>query len=197
MGRFESDGEDGISYELWETILSNALGGRKGQAALAEMESALLALPKKQLVHGTLATNQGDVCAIGALVAHHKSVEQGVDIETIIEALGAGVRCWCGHVHGDEPCTQVMPNYVWDAKTRERTQQGDRVCRCECFEVEGEDAWERTIPAGQWIGLNWTVAYHLAWLNDQEFGNSTPPERYAQMLAWVRRAQGKESLVPA
>ena len=37
MTRFDCDYDEGIPWERWEQIVSNALGGRKGQAALAEM----------------------------------------------------------------------------------------------------------------------------------------------------------------
>lgn len=34
-------------------------------------------------------------------------------------------------------------------------------------------------------------AWHLAYLNDEQFAGASPEQRYEQMLAWVRRAQGK------
>jgi hypothetical protein len=52
---------------LWEANQERAIRGRKGQAALRELEQALLALPEKKLIVDELENAQGEVCAIGAL----------------------------------------------------------------------------------------------------------------------------------
>jgi hypothetical protein len=53
---------------LWEANQERSIKGRKGQAALRELEAALLALPEKRLIANELENAQGEVCAIGALV---------------------------------------------------------------------------------------------------------------------------------
>lgn len=58
----------------WAGASKQALGSKRGQAALLELEAALLALPQKRLIYGHLFTN-GEVCALGALALH-----QGVQI---------------------------------------------------------------------------------------------------------------------
>jgi hypothetical protein len=180
VSRFDEDGEGGMPWDLWETVVSNALGGRRGQEALAAMEAALLALPEPKLIEGRLAA-AGQVCAVGALVAHRRAQEQGVDIQTIIDAMGAGVRCWCGHgrdAHTDGQCGGI-------------SSYSKKPCGCEGYEPESDDTYE-TVQAGKAAGLSSTVAWHLSWLNDESL-RGTPEQRYAQMLAWVRRAQGKEA----
>lgn len=52
---------------LWEANQERCIRGRKGQAALYELEAALLALPEKRLITDELENAAGDVCAIGAL----------------------------------------------------------------------------------------------------------------------------------
>lgn len=59
-----------------------------------------------------------------------------------------------------------------------------------------EDPWE-TAEAGRAAGLTYSVAWHLAYLNDEKWGGTTPEKRYEQMLAWVRRAQGKQEATAA
>ena len=44
-----------------------ALGGRKGQKFLREMEAALLALPRKELVANVFVAEDGGVCPLAAL----------------------------------------------------------------------------------------------------------------------------------
>jgi hypothetical protein len=51
MTRFY-DSDEGVPWPLWKSILSNALGGKRGQRALADMEAALLALPERKLIDG-------------------------------------------------------------------------------------------------------------------------------------------------
>lgn len=68
MSRFGDDCDwDYNRYMLWERAVVNALSGRRGQAALADLETALLALPEPRLIEGALARD-GEVCAVGALV---------------------------------------------------------------------------------------------------------------------------------
>lgn len=184
MSRFDYDGDgEGMPWELWQTVVSHALGGRKGQAALAEMEAALLALPEPKLIEGHLASG-GGVCAVGAFVAAHRAAEQKVDLAVVIEAMSVGVACYCGHTqakHIDGKC--------------HGTYQG-KPCYCDGeFEIdEDEDGYYKTVEAGQNAGLSHTVAWHLAYLNDEHFAACSPEERYSRMLAWVRRAQGKETV---
>jgi hypothetical protein len=186
LTRFDYDGEEGMPWELWETVVSNALGGRRGQEALAAMEDALLALPEPKLVHGHLASDSA-VCAVGALVAHRRAEREAVDVAAVIEAMSAGVKCWCGHgreAHAGGGCTAMRKPW---GETEERP------CSCEAYEPDTEDVYE-TVRAGEAEGLSHTVAWHLAYLNDETFGGASPEERFNLMLAWVRRAQGKEAV---
>lgn len=182
MSRFgDSDGE-GVPWEMWNTIVSRALGGRRGQEALAELEAALLELPAPRLVEGHLAAD-GAVCAVGAFVAHRRAQKEGVDIATVIDAMAAGLSCWCGHGRGAHEGGRC-------SGTRRVWRGEDRPCSCDCYEPETEDAFE-TANAGRAAGMTYSVAWHLAWLNDEEWADASPEERYERMLAWVRRAQGK------
>jgi hypothetical protein len=179
VSRFDDGEGEGMTWEMWENVVSRALGGRKGQEALAEVETALLALPDRKLIEGRLADG-GAVCAVGAFVAHRRAEQEGIDLPAVIEAMGVGVKCWCGHghaAHRDESCTAT-------------SRWGNGSCACSGYDPDPEDAWE-TAAAGRAAGMGYTVAWHLAYLNDEQFAGATPEERYEQMLAWVRRAQGK------
>lgn len=146
MSRFEyCDDEGGITWGLWEQMVSRALGGQRGQRALAEFEDALLALPEPKLIEGNLASDDG-VCAIGAFVAHKRAKHEGIDMAAAMAA---------------------MPH-----------------------SEDYEDIHE-TAYAGKRAGLTHTVAWHMAYLNDEQFREATPEQRYEALLAWVRRAQGK------
>ena len=184
MSRFDSDSEEGMPWELWETVVSNALGGRKGQAALAELEAALVALPEPKLISGHLAAD-GAVCAVGAFIAHRRAVSEAIDLDAVIDAMSVGVACYCGHnreAHHDGAC--------------HGKGYQDAPCYCDGdFEPdENEDGAYETVEAGKQAGLSSTLAWHLAYLNDEQFSDSSPEERYERMLRYVRRAQGKEDV---
>lgn len=183
MSRFEYDGDgEGMPWGLWESVVSRALGGRRGQEALAQMETALLELPEPRLIEGHLAYD-GATCAVGALVAHRRAQEEGVDIAAVIEAMSVDVRCWCGHGRDRH-----------DGSTCSGRRGQDSPCSCTDFDPEDiQDGVDETVAAGQRVGLRFSVAWHLAHLNDEQFGGATPEERYRLMLAWVRRALGKPS----
>lgn len=57
-------------FELWQANCRRSLKGKAGQAALRELETALLALPEKRLIAEQLFDDEGEVCAIGALAKH-------------------------------------------------------------------------------------------------------------------------------
>lgn len=181
MSRFDDDGE-GMPWELWERVVSQALAGRKGQAALADLEAALIALPEPKLIRDHLAAD-GGVCAVGAYVAHKQAAERKLDVATVIDGLSASVRCWCGH-----------GPYMHGPKCSGKRWGGDDNCNCDEYEAEDDDIYE-TADAGINAGLSSTLAWHFAYLNDEEWGGATPEQRYERMLAFARRAQGKEVAV--
>jgi len=64
-------------FELWQANCERSLRGREGQAELRELREALLALPDKRLIHGSLIDAEGEVCAIGAYAQR-----KGLDLST-------------------------------------------------------------------------------------------------------------------
>lgn len=189
MSRFDFDDDEGIPYGLWEQMVSNALSGERGQAALAELEVALTALPHKRLVYGNLAADD-TVCAVGAYVASERSKRLGIPFQEAVAMLNRATQCSCRHTYADHAgtgkCTAMSRTMAWD--TRE-AKEG--TCTCEEFKPEKEYISE-TVEAGRGAGLKYTVAWHLAYLNDEQFEEMSPEERYEATLAWVQRAQGKE-----
>lgn len=77
-----SDEEDWPGqFELWQANCRRSLHGKQGQEELRSLREALLALPDKRLIHGSLVDTDGEVCAVGAY-ARHKGLDlQGFDPE--------------------------------------------------------------------------------------------------------------------
>lgn len=64
----------GYSYDLehwdlirWRGQVASAIRGRRGQKLLTDLRDALLVMPQKRLIAHELVTEQGEVCALGAL----------------------------------------------------------------------------------------------------------------------------------
>jgi len=62
-----SDDCDGWALIRWRGAVAQAIRGQRGQAMLRELVQALDALPEKRLASGSLVTEDGDYCTLGAL----------------------------------------------------------------------------------------------------------------------------------
>lgn len=63
---------------LWRRAVANAIKGKRGQAMLAELATALDEMPVRALAADSLVTAHGEVCALGALGA-----KRGLDMSKI------------------------------------------------------------------------------------------------------------------
>lgn len=96
MSRFDDGDEEDFPNQqaLYAQATKNALKGKRGQAALKELEEALLALPDKALIEGQLFSEEnGGVCAVGAMVVHRK-MKEGMTRQEAIE--------WLSKRYGDD-----------------------------------------------------------------------------------------------
>ncbi len=73
--------DDGDMWELicWRGAVESALGGKRGQAFLREMLTALDALPQPRLIKSALVTPDG-CCAMGAV-----ALARGADVSDVNE----------------------------------------------------------------------------------------------------------------
>ena len=62
-------------HAMWRGAVASAIRGKRGQRLLAEMGSALDAMKEKRLVADALVTEDGQVCALGAV-----GVARGLDM---------------------------------------------------------------------------------------------------------------------
>lgn len=83
-----SDDIDGWDLIRWRGAVNSALKGKRGQALLSEMATAMDAMPAKRLIAYELISREGEVCALGA-VAKHKSLNvSGIDPNCFEEIAG-------------------------------------------------------------------------------------------------------------
>lgn len=75
MGRagYTDDCDENWSLIRWRGAVKSALRGKKGQAFLRELITALDAMPEKSLTSGELQAD-GEFCALG-VVGHHRGID--------------------------------------------------------------------------------------------------------------------------
>lgn len=67
MGRFDGcDEYDSAQEFFFRSSLERAIKAKSGQRILREMAEILLAMPERKLAYGAIATEAGEVCAVGA-----------------------------------------------------------------------------------------------------------------------------------
>lgn len=75
-------------FDLWQANCDRSLKGKSGQEELLVLRDALLAMPDKRLIHGSLVAEDGEVCAIGAYAKHKGLDLQKFDPEDETDAVG-------------------------------------------------------------------------------------------------------------
>ena len=70
--------DDCEHLDLWRAAVDRAMRGRRGQAFLRELATAMDAMPEKILIANELVDDYGNVCAIGSVCK-----ARGLDIERI------------------------------------------------------------------------------------------------------------------
>lgn len=76
-----SDDCEQWSLICWRGAVASAIRGRRGQAFLREMLSALDALPEHKLIENKLVETDGAVCALGALAKAREMNVSEIDPE--------------------------------------------------------------------------------------------------------------------
>jgi hypothetical protein len=167
MSRFDGEGDCpdySNASELWQANVRRALAGKRGKKALAELREALRALPEKRLISGAL-------CTVGGL-SHPKAPTDGwcrEELEDKLEEEGEGV-CAIGA-------------FLWHKKVKAGADPQAAFEELPLLLDFEHDAWE-TAEAGRRAGLTTTLAWDLAYRNDERFGG-TPEERYEAFMAWL------------
>lgn len=64
---YTDDSDDDRILRLYRATVQRAIHGKRGQALLTKLATALDAMPTKRLIAGNLKDKQGEVCALGAL----------------------------------------------------------------------------------------------------------------------------------
>jgi hypothetical protein len=70
--------EDNWQWIKWRGAVASAIRGKRGQAFIRDLKTALEAMPDKKLIEKELMNTEGDVCAIGCIMK-----ARGIDTATL------------------------------------------------------------------------------------------------------------------
>jgi hypothetical protein len=212
MSRFR-EGDDDYEYmELdrgrWEHNARRSLKSARGRKALAEIREALLALPEKRLIEGAL-------CTVGVLEKVPDVTQAEIDAK-IAEAETQG---WWrpGQYYSREEYTRLVREELREERREAEENievQGCGVC------INGALLWHRLVKQGMTpdegfaalpvivtadsgdaleetariaekdAGIAHTLAWELAYRNDETYRGKTPEERYEAFLDWISTELG-------
>lgn len=187
MSRFgDNDGDYFQNQsELWWANAERALNGKRGRKALAELREALLALPEKRLIEGALSTVGATAEAEampevvpswdGAVMVTNWKKEELLDL---VEREGEGV-CAIGA-------------YVWWKKVKDGASSESAFAELPRLRAEDGGDYETAMLAKSELGLTFTLAWTLAYRNDEQLGGLTAEARYDQFLAWINQCLGED-----
>ena len=131
------DCDDELETGRWRAQVASAIRGKRGQTFLRDLAVALDAMPVKELIAEELITEDGDVCAIGAVCKHRGLNVSNIDPEDP-ESVGKAVGI----------AYQLAAEIAY-----QNDEQGDRYeyvkGRCEVVSESPAERWTRMRT---WVG---------------------------------------------
>jgi hypothetical protein len=193
---YEGEPEQILAMGRWQRNARAVLRSKRGRKALAELREALMALPEHRLIEGAVCTvgaEQRRAALVAQAEAEHQrhlqflagnpeaarwygrgrgpDLERARDLENHVERGGEGV-CAVGA-------------YVWYRKVKAGADPAAAFASLPDLGEEGADALGETAHLGEDAGMAYTLAWELAYRNDETFGDKSPEERHAAFVAWI------------
>ena len=174
MSRYGDDTDYDQSYPneaaLWHANAERALRGKRGRKALADLREALTALPEPRLIEGALCTVNPEkrLARLAASTWAYKDLEYRLEEDGAIGVCAIGALLWHRRVKaGMDPdeafdSLPTLPDSDYDLDDTAKLAVRD-------------------------AGLAHSLAWMLAYRNDEQYEGMTPEERYMAFLAWIDR----------
>jgi len=174
MSRFGDDYDDDEAFpneaELWRANALRALKGKRGRRVLSDLREALLALPEKRLIASAM-------CTVAPDTRRQSIGDDAYGIEEFNEIVTA---------NGEGVC--AIGAYLWYRKVK------DGADPVEAFDslplIYGDNSpsggiHDTATSAKREAGVVFSLAWNLAYRNDETYGNLTPEQRYTAFLEWI------------
>lgn len=194
MSRFadyDNDEEDwALNMGRWQHNARVALKGKRGRKVLRELREALMALPEHRLIEGAMCTVGGvdkrlppvpiDSASTEVLRYSRWAHEEREQARKRLATKGEGV-CAIGAI-------------VWYRKVKAGADPAEAFASLPTvLDAEDGDGLEWTARLGEEAGLTFTLAWELAYRNDETLRNMTPEERHAAFVAWIDQELASDS----
>lgn len=182
---YEGEPEQILAYGRWQHNAQTALKGKRGRRALRELREALMALPEHRLIEGAMCTVGSDQRRAKAIAdetarcAAFTGSYQPVPNLAVAEALARKVE-----LHGEGVCG--IGAYLWYQKVKAGADPHEAFASLPTvLDAEDENTLDETAYLGQDAGLTFTLAWELAYRNDETYRAMTPEERWSAFVAWI------------
>jgi hypothetical protein len=208
------DGDDddefaALNYGRWQRNARAVLKGKRGRKVLAEIREALLALPEKRLIEGALCTVGGpervpEVTDAEADARYQRRRERDGDQydprwytreeiaawmrDEVLEAREAITE----NTRGQGCGVCVNGALLWHRLVKDGMTPEEAFAALPAVtSADGGDPLEETARiAEKEAGIAYTLAWELAYRNDETYRRMTPEERYGAFLAWINAELG-------
>jgi hypothetical protein len=185
---YEGEPEQILAQGRWEHNARVALKGKRGRKALADLREALLALPEKRLIEGA-------VCTVGAEKRRERWIAEATRAWESMKPEWRIGGPWTDEAdnlaelvqhEGEGVC--AVGALLWHRKVKAGTDPAEAFASLPDLHDEGSDGLGETADlAKKEAGLTYTLAWELAYRNDETYELKTPEERYTAFLAWIDR----------
>lgn len=196
MSRFLERDYDGSTEQVlargrWLANARKALKGKRGRQALGDLRDALLALPEHRLIFGAMCTVGGvdkRLPQLGPDADEFQRRDRDTDRAFLAERI---------EEDGEGVC--AVGAYLWHRKVKEGMDPAEAFDALPVLldnsveDADDGDALAATAHLGQQAGLTFTLAWELAFRNDEKYQIFTPEDRYTKFLAWIDRELAEEA----
>lgn len=201
---FEGEPEQILAMGRWERNARAVLKSKRGRKALAELREALMALPEHRLIEGAVCTvgaeqrkaallAEAEASAVRCQESWERYAAEHPEYPHLqrirpyepdtgaIEELGRLVRR-----DGEGVC--AVGAYAWYRKVKAGADPAEAFASLPDVAEEGTNALNETADLGESAGMTFTLAWELAYKNDETFDRCTPEERWQKFVDWIDRA---------
>lgn len=184
---YEGEPEQILAMGRWEHNARVALKGRRGRKALADLREALMALPEHRLIEGA-------VCTVGAAGRREAIYGREMAEWESMPPEWKPSKPWLDETekfddqakrNGEGVC--AVGAIAWYRKVKAGMDPAEAFAGLPDLADEGADALTKTANLGESAGLTYTLAWELAYRNDETYAQKTPEERWSAFVAWIDR----------
>lgn len=194
-GDYEGEPEQVLARGRWERNAKATLKSKRGRQALQDLRAALMALPEHRLIEGAVCTVGGADQRVPspdeeAMGSYRRALDAGGNAalwaSRMLEERHDERRALADHIerHGEGVC--AIGAYVWYREVKAGADPAEAFAKLPTlFAHDDGDPLTQTARLGEDAGLAYTLAWELAYRNDETFARRTPEERWSAFVAWI------------